>query len=133
MKVLKRKRPLLFSCEEAALEVLLYVSDSKDLGTHCNANVGSILVTSVSTLINFVLPLVTLSLSTTWGYQDGTLHVSIQKVIHDSNTTRMVPRWNNIVGVDTHYYFLEAYKTQFLTINWEGTKMEHYSMSQLTQ
>ena len=45
----------------------------------------------------------------------------------------MVPRWNNIVGVDTHYYFLEAYKTQFLTINWEGTKMEHYSMSQLTQ
>ena len=52
-----------FSCKEAALEVLLYVSDSKDLVTHCNAIVGSILVTSVSTLINFVLPLVTPSLS----------------------------------------------------------------------
>ena len=90
-----------FSCKEAALEVLLYVSDSKDLVTHCNAIVGSILVTSVSTLINFVLPLVTLSLSKTWNvprrnitclnskgyslfifqfpiqlgwYQDGTLH-----------------------------------------------------------
>ena len=126
----------------------LSFSSSKDLVTHCNAIVGSILVTSVSTLINFVLPLVTPSLSTTWKlprrnitclnsncdslfqykltqlgyYQDGTLHsVSFYK-------TGIVWRWNITIGLVTHYEFLEVYKKQFLKfkLGWYHDGTLHY-------
>ena len=52
--------------EEAALEVLLYISDSKDLVTKCNAIVGSInLELEVTKMEHYM--------SHGW-YQDGTLH-----------------------------------------------------------